>query len=590
MFEDACFTVNSGERLGLVGRNGHGKTTLFRLIIGQEEPDSGSVIVPKNYSIGYLSQHVNFSKETVLEEACSVLDEDAQHEQWRVEKILSGLGFSEEDMHRSVHEFSGGYQMRIELTKVLVREPQLLLLDEPTNFLDITAIRWLESFLKKWEHEILLISHDKSFMDSVCTHIMGIHRQKIKKIAGSTNKYYEQLALEEEVYEKERLNDERKRKHMEQFITRFRAKANKASLVQSRVKALNKMGSKEELAQIETLEFSFRYADFPTKQMLSATDISFAYDEFAKIVEEFNVAVLKGERIGIIGKNGKGKTTLVRLLTGKLKPQQGEVRLHPQCKVGYFEQANTAHLDPNRTIEEELLFGHPDLPREGARSICGAMMFSGDAALKKISILSGGEKCRVLLGKILTDNVNLLVLDEPTHHLDMYSCESLIDALLAFRGASCVVTHDEYFLKAFATKLIVFQHDSINVFPGTYDEFLEQVGWQDEDAADKNQKKKPVLTKKDKSEKAALLVEKSRILKPLLKKIEEHEKTIEELEEKKACDMELMVKAAEDQDALEISRLSEDMKKVQTRLDDLYADLEKTYDKYEKEKLKLDDE
>ncbi|MBW1814855.1 MAG: ABC-F family ATP-binding cassette domain-containing protein, partial [Deltaproteobacteria bacterium] len=257
LFDAASFNINKGERVGLVGRNGHGKTTLFRMIYGEEKWDSGSIVVPKNYRVGYVKQKIEFTRKTVLEEGMTGLSAGEKDHFWKVEKILAGLGFSNTDMQRHPEEFSGGYQVRLNLAKVLVAEPDLLLLDEPTNYLDITSIRWIEHFLLRWPHELILITHDRSFMDKIVTHVMGIHRRKMRKIAGATEKYYVQLAQDEEIYEKTRANDEKRRKEIEQFITRFRAKARLANMVQSRVKTLSKMEKKEKLEKIKTLEFSF---------------------------------------------------------------------------------------------------------------------------------------------------------------------------------------------------------------------------------------------------------------------------------------------------------------------------------------------
>jgi ATP-binding cassette subfamily F protein 3 len=241
LFEGASVKLNPRERIGLVGRNGHGKTTLFRLIIGEESPDEGEIAVPKNYRIGYVEQHIRFTRETVLQEGMRGLNESERDHHWKVEKILSGLGFSDADMQRHPGEFSGGYQVRLNLAKVLVSDPDLLLLDEPTNYLDITSIRWIERFLQHWPRELLLITHNRGFMDKVITHTIGIHRKKIRKIAGDTGQLYAQIAQDEEVYEKTRLNDERRQKEIELFISRFRAKARLANMVQSRIKTLEKM-------------------------------------------------------------------------------------------------------------------------------------------------------------------------------------------------------------------------------------------------------------------------------------------------------------------------------------------------------------
>jgi len=248
IFKNISFHINPKEKIGLVGRNGHGKTTLFKMLTNNEEVENGEISMPKNYKLGYVSQHLKFSKNNVLEEGALGLSKEHKDDTWKVEKILAGLGFSTEDMNKNPNDFSGGYQVRLNLGKILVSEPNLLLLDEPTNYLDVVSIRWLAQFLKQWPNELVLITHDRFFMDSITTHTVGIHRKISRKVKGNTNKLYQQIIKEEEIYEKTRLNDEKKRKETEIFIDRFRAKARLAGMVQSRVKALEKQ---EKLSKME---------------------------------------------------------------------------------------------------------------------------------------------------------------------------------------------------------------------------------------------------------------------------------------------------------------------------------------------------
>jgi ATP-binding cassette subfamily F protein 3 len=442
LFDRVDFTLNSRERLGLVGRNGHGKTTLFRIIAGEEHPDDGALIIPRQYRIGYVRQTLEFTRPTILKETMTALPLQEGDHHWKAEKILAGLGFSKADMDRPPAEFSGGYQVRLNLAKALASEPDLLLLDEPTNFLDITSIRWIERFLVAWPRELMVITHDRSFMDRVVTHVMGIHRQKVRKIAGTTEKYYAQIAQDEEIHEKTRLNDERRRKEVELFISRFRAKARLAGLVQSRVKALQKMEKRNKLEKLRDLEFAFREKPLSGKHALSARHVGFTYEPGTPLIRDVSLTIMTGERICIVGPNGKGKTTLLRILAGELAPQSGEVVYHPAVQKGFFEQTNVSHLIDSRTVEEEILYSDPGVDRQMARDICGAMMFPGDDALKKVAVLSGGEKSRVVLGKILATPVNLLLLDEPTNHLDMESCDALLEAIDSFDGTVILVTHN----------------------------------------------------------------------------------------------------------------------------------------------------
>ncbi|MBU0544045.1 MAG: ABC-F family ATP-binding cassette domain-containing protein [Proteobacteria bacterium] len=582
LFEGAGFKINPKERIGLVGRNGHGKTTLFRLIKKEELPDSGAIIIPKLYRIGCVEQHMEFTEDTVLKEGMKGLTENEKDHFWKVEKILAGLGFSQNDLDANPLDLSGGFQVRLNLAKVIVSEPDLLLLDEPTNYLDITSIRWVERFLVNWPHELMLITHDRGFMDKIVTHTLGIHRKKIRKIAGNTEKYYTQTAQDEEIYEKTRVNDDKRRKEIELFISRFRAKARLANMVQSRVKTLGKMEKKDKLERIKTLDFSFRSAPYRGKRILGASGISFSYDQDTPLISDLDITIGAGDRVCVIGKNGKGKTTLLKILAGTLSPQTGQVDYNPASIKGFFEQTNVNHLIDSRTIEEEILYSHHDIERQTARNICGVMMFEGDSALKKIGVLSGGEKSRVLLGKLLATPVNLLILDEPTNHLDMDSCDALLAALDSFEGAVVMVTHNEMFLHALAERLIVFQDDNVHVFEGTYQRFLEKEGWKDEKglvknfpASDESPEAGIRFNKKElRRLRSEIITEKSKTLKPLEQRIAKTENRIESLEKELTEYTEAMQKASEGGTGKKIVELSQAIYASQTSIDNLFDELE----------------
>jgi ATP-binding cassette subfamily F protein 3 len=486
IFEDVSFSMVRGERLGLVGRNGSGKSTLFRIILGEETADSGTITFPRGYVCGHLAQHLKFTENTVLGEACLGLPPYERDQEYKAEIILGGLGFTQSDMYEAPETFSGGFQIRINLAKVLLSEPNLLLLDEPTNYLDIVSVRWLIGFLRDWKDEVIIISHDRDFMDSVTTHTMIIRRNKIRKIPGNTEKLYTQIELDEEIYEKTRVNEGKKRKEIEVFINRFRAQAAKATLVQSKVKALERMGVKEELRDEKDLDFEFRYAPFQGKSLLEAKGISFKYPDVPGkpknpvLIENFSTLIRPGERIGIIGKNGKGKSTLLKLLSGEMPPDSGEIVKTGYLRQGYFGQTNISRLDPKLTVEDEVYASNNTLSRTAVRNICGTMMFSGDDAEKKISVLSGGEKSRVMLGKILAQPSNLLLLDEPSNHLDMESIQAIIESMKIYQGAVLIVTHSELILRELVSRLIVFQDGKVTLFNSDYDDFLKEVGWDDE--------------------------------------------------------------------------------------------------------------
>jgi len=589
LFEGVQFQINARERVGLVGRNGHGKTTLFRMIVGEEHPDSGSITTPRNYRIGYVRQHLDFTSATVLEEGKKGLPEAERHQQWKVEKILAGLGFSSVDMQRHPSEFSGGYQVRLNLAKTLLSEADLLLLDEPTNYLDITSIRWIEDYLINWPHELFLITHDRSFMDKVVTHTMGIHRTKIRKIAGTTEKFYTQIALDEEIYEKTRLNDERRQKEVEQFITRFRAKARLANLVQSRIKLLEKTGKKDKLETLKSLGFSFRSKPFQGKYAMKIKNLSFAYNPEVPLINHLSITIKPHDRVCVVGKNGKGKTTLLKLLAGTLKPTGGNTTCSPTITKGFFEQTNVISLVDTRTVLDEVGFSHPDVDKQTVRNICGAMMFEGDHALKKISVLSGGEKSRVLLGKLLATPLNLLLLDEITNHLDMESCDALLAALDNFEGAVIMVTHNELFLHALAERLIVFQKDRAYLFEGSYQRFLENDGWEDEDDLRTTQRTddsvKENSDKRSKKEKrrsrAKVIAERAKVLKPLEQQIRKTENAIESHENHLKNLTNEMEKASQLKSSTKIASLSQAIHNCRAEIDKLFDELQELTTQFE---------
>ncbi len=582
LFDGVSFTVNPRERVGLVGRNGHGKSTLFRMILGEEHQDSGTITTPSGYTVGHLSQHIHFTEETVLAEACLALPKNEDHidETYKAEAILHGLGFANADFDRHPSSLSGGYQVRLNLAKVLASEPNLLLLDEPTNYLDIVSVRWLTQFLRAWRNEMIIITHDRDFMDSVTTHTMIIHRYKMRKVAGGTQKLYDQILLEEEIYEKTRLNDEKKRKEVEQFINRFRAQATKASAVQSRIKALARHERLDKLEEIKTLDFKFRSAPFEAKWLMTVEDLRFSFSpEGPKLIDALSFAVGKKDRIAVIGKNGKGKTTLLNLLARELSPLRGDIKLHPNTKIAYFGQTNINRLRPEKTALQEVMDAHPDNAQGESRAICGLMMFEGDNALKKVSVLSGGEKSRVLLGKLLVSPANLLMLDEPTNHLDMESIDSLIEAIEAYDGAVIIVTHSELILEAVATKLIVYDNDGVSVFEGTYLDFLERVGWSDEGGVrvikgKKQQADKCLSRNGAKKQRSTIASDKSKALSTLKNRIAALEAEITKLEQDIERDTQSLLEASMKGRALDIKRLSQALQGAKSRVDMHFAELE----------------
>jgi ATP-binding cassette subfamily F protein 3 len=580
LFENVSFQLGPRERVGLVGRNGSGKSTLFKLILKEMSPDSGDLMIPKGYRLGALEQHIHFTKPTVLEECTQVLNPDdyLEHE---AEKILFGLGFSEEDLQKDPKSFSGGYQIRINLTKVLLQAPNLLLLDEPTNYLDIVSMRWLKTFLKNFPGEIMIITHDREFMDDVVTHTMGLHRRQLKKIKGDTAKFYEQIIQDEEMYEKTRENLDKKRKEMEAFIERFKAKASKAAQAQSRMKALEKMSSLDKLADVDSLGFKFRFIECPGKQIAEVKHLSFHYEgkENDILFHNLSFPINREDRIGIIGKNGKGKSTLLNVIGGNLAPITGKVSFHPSAHMGHFGQTNINRLNMENTIAEEIQAENTDLTISGVRNICGTMMFEGDLAKKKIKVLSGGERARVLLGKILAKPANLLLLDEPTNHLDMESIESLTEEIGNFPGAVVIVTHSEIMLRNLATKLVIFHNGTAEFFNGTYDDFLEKIGWESEETRPSKNGIKKLSAAEIKQKKAELTLEKNKKAKPIKEEIERLENEITTNENLLSRIQAELEKASISADTTKLSDYTHAIGKLNSMIESLFEKLENESEK-----------
>jgi ATP-binding cassette subfamily F protein 3 len=390
---------------------------------------------------------------------------------------------------------------------------------------------------------------------------MGLHRGKIKKYKGKTLAYYEQILLEEEIHEKTRIRVEKKKAHAEKFVERFGATASKAALAQSRVKMLARVPTLEKLNQIASLNFSFHEASFPGQKMLEAKDLSFSYTK-NPLIQDVSLIIEKGDRVAIIGKNGRGKSTLLRLIAEDLKTQSGSLQISDNLRIGYFGQTNIDRLHPNHTIEEEISLANPKLSYTEVKAIAGKMMFSGDLSLKKIGLLSGGEKSRVLLGKILAKPCNLLLLDEPTHHLDIESVEALIDAIEDFEGSVIIVTHSELILRRIeANKLILCGPSRQKLFLGNYDEFLAKIGWEEEEKEEEAKPKKtlPPPPKKTPNSKS------------LEKKISECEEKIAYLEADHTKDLEEL------QNGIVSKELSKRIGERQIEIDALYLELERFY-------------
>ena len=590
LFDEVNFFINEKDKIGLVGLNGSGKSTLFKILAGLESIDSGNIRIPKDYKIGYLTQHINLTKDTILNEAISSIpqDEDGTDRTYLAKAMLSGLGFTDESLSLSPYKLSGGFQVRLELAKLLLTNPNLLLLDEPSNYLDIVSIRWLTKFLRNWKNELLLISHDRGFVNSIVNHTLGIHRKKILKIKGKIEDYEKVIREQEELYEKTRINQEAKIAHMQRFVDKLGAKATKAKAAQSRIKMIEKIERLDELQKIKTLDFKFKEEPLQGKTAISASNLSFGYNNDNILIKDLSFILKKNDRIGIIGKNGKGKTTLLRLLLGELTPFTGTISTPPLAKISYFGQTNIERLDPKLTIEEEIWSVDPLMPRTNVRSICGLMMFQGDDALKQVSVLSGGEKSRVLLGKILVKPSNILLLDEPTNHLDLSSTDALIEATSKFNGAVLIVTHSENILRKLVNKLIIFQRDGILFFDGSYDEFLEKIGWEDEFIENETQKEVSQNSKKEaRKQRADELTKRNQLLRPLRKEVEKIENEITQKEDKlKAIKEELLLLYTQEY-TNKVKTLESDCAYLESQIEESFLKLEEANNKLEEAIKKL---
>ena len=516
LFEDVSFIINKRDRIGLVGKNGAGKTTMMRLITGEMSPESGNIVIPSEGTIGYLPQEMKLrSEKTVMQEAFKAFAEtnelerriekytreisereDFHSESYHklvekladanerfammggatqeagAEKVLLGLGFEKTDFQRPMSEFSGGWQMRVELAKILLRNPDLLLLDEPTNHLDIESIQWLESFLMDYSGAVILISHDRAFLDNVTKRTVEISKGKIYDYKASYSDY-EQLREERLEQEMAMFNNQQKEiAQIERFITRFRAKSTKARQVQSRVKLLEKM-DKVEVDELDTTGIHFRFNQAPPsgKVVIEATGVGKNYGD-KTVLENLDFSVSRGERLAFVGRNGEGKTTLSRIIISELE-HSGELKIGHNVKIGYYAQNQTELLDGEKTVFQTLDDVAVGDIRPRIRSILGGFLFQGEEIDKKVKVLSGGEKSRLAIAKLLLSPANLLVLDEPTNHLDMRSKDILKSALLQFGGTTIVVSHDRDFLQGLTNKVFEFKNRRIKEFLGDIYDFIE---------------------------------------------------------------------------------------------------------------------
>ena len=536
LYDEANWHIKPGEKSGLIGANGTGKTTLLKLIVGEMKPTSGTISMAKDLKIGYLNQdllsyqsdksilHVSmeaFARQNELHEQIEALlkkmetdysddilhklsDKQAEFEaldgyniEYRAAGILAGLGFNEEQQQRKLSQFSGGWRMRVMLARILLQAPDILLLDEPTNHLDLPSIQWLENYLQAFEGAVIIVSHDRYFLDRVINKTVESRKGKLNVYAGNYSFYQEEKALREEIQGNQFKNQQAKIKQEEKLIERFRAKASKAKMVQSRIKALDRMDKVDAVDDDNpTVNFRFGFSKPSGRHVKTLKNISKSYPN-VPILKHADGLIEKGDKIALIGANGRGKSTLLRIIAGVDDEYEGTCESGHNVTQTFFAQHQLEALHLENEVLQELQAFAPKHTETELRTILGSFLFTGDDAFKKIKVLSGGEKSRVALAKALTADANFLLLDEPTNHLDIQSINILIQALKQYEGTFVVVSHDRYLLDNVANKIWYIEDQQIKQYPGTYKEYEE---WQSGRRESEKSTNKENKVKKEKKE------------------------------------------------------------------------------------------
>ncbi|MFW5761745.1 MAG: ribosomal protection-like ABC-F family protein [Cyclobacteriaceae bacterium] len=571
LYENASLHIKPQDKIGLIGLNGTGKTTLLRLINGEYTADGGEINKSNDCTIGYLNQDLlsfesresiltvamqAFEKQLKMQDEIDAIIQKMEQEysddlvnklshlqeqfealegytiQSKAEEVLEGIGFNTEDLKRPLHEFSGGWRMRVMLAKLLLEKPSLLMLDEPTNHLDLPSIQWVEGYLRNYEGAVIIVSHDKTFINNCSSKIVEVEGRNLVEYEGNYDFYLEEKALRSEIQQNAFENQQQKIKQAEQFINRFRAKATKARQVQSRIKALERMDKVDEVVDNNvSVNFKFSLRQQSGRYIVNLEHLNKSYPEI-EIFDNASAGIERGDKIALIGANGKGKSTLLRIIAGT-ETFEGERKWGYNVDVAFYAQHQLEALHLNNEILEELKQAGSNKSEQELRNVLGSFLFTGDDVFKKIKVLSGGEKSRIALAKTLISEANFLILDEPTNHLDIQSVNILIQALQQYEGSYIIVSHDRYFISQTANKIWYIEDKDVKEYPGTYDEF---VYWTDKkqpnisSKEDENkQEKKPKKPTRDEAEYKEIKNQR----KKLEKELESVEEQIMKLEEKK---------------------------------------------------------
>lgn len=625
LLSDISWSIPQGKRVALIGPNGAGKTTLFRILWGQITEYRGTIIQPKNYRIGYLPQEEkNIQGDTILrsvlegrkdvleleqemaelnhslnqspKDHASLLDRlgnlerkyeamGGYHLEATAKTILSGLGFFEKDFSRPLSGISGGWRMRVYLARILLQDPDLLLLDEPTNHLDLPALEWLEQFLLRYSGSVVFITHDRFFIDRLAHDIYELEKGQLKHYPGNYHRYEKIKEQERELLEKKWKEQQEERRRQERFIQKNRVRADRAAQVQSRIKKLEKMKEVDLPPPPPRLRFHLSVENPSYKDVLKIENMWFRYQN-DWILKDINLHLIRGDKAALVGINGAGKSTLTRLITKELHPQKGSIQLGPRTAIGFYAQYQTASLNLEKTVFEEVASTTPTNHIPKIREVLGIFQFHGDEIDKKIKVLSGGEKARVSLAKMLLSPVNFLIMDEPTNHLDMNSREALEQALAQYEGTVLLISHDRYFLDKLVNRVMEIKNGSLKEYPGNYSYYLEKREQELKETPESSQKSAPSQNKNSRKQQrrreaeARQAVSKRR--NQLNKEIENFEEKINSLEREKSEIEEKMTQPQTYKEGDLIISLQKNHARIQT-------ELEKLYKKWEEAKLELEE-